>query len=149
MGKVRGMASRRVAYPVVVASPSVFIVNVSPPSNRIVAGFPSADTSMVFARFHLCGPGVGLLLLPVPNRLFVAKAIQSGWNGFQLTFIASILVRWHANTTHTYINMLICTRRTHTHQHSHLHFWTSYTYASEHIYSIMWHTQNTNQYNYT
>ena len=36
---------------VVLSWPSVFIVNVSPPSECIVTTFPSADTSMVCARF--------------------------------------------------------------------------------------------------
>jgi len=72
VGKVRWMASQKVGHPVVVSWPSVFIVNVSPPSKCIVTIFTSADTSMVFTRFHsffvVCGPGVGSLSLPVPTR---------------------------------------------------------------------------------
>jgi len=29
--------------------------------------------------------------------MFVGDAIQSGWNGSQLTLIPNVLVRWHAN----------------------------------------------------
>jgi len=52
VGNVQLMASRRVGYPVVVSWPSVFIMNVSCPSNRMVISFPSADTSMVCVLFH-------------------------------------------------------------------------------------------------
>ena len=63
--------------------------------------FPSADTSMVCALLHssLCFMWTRCLVVIIAcaNSKFVADAIRSGWNGSQLTFIPSVLVRWHAN----------------------------------------------------
>jgi len=44
VGEVRWMASRRVVYHVVVSWPSVFIINVSPLSVRILTSLPSSLT---------------------------------------------------------------------------------------------------------
>jgi len=51
VGEVRWMASRREGYPVVVSWPSVFIINVSPFSVRILTSLPSSFTSTTLAHF--------------------------------------------------------------------------------------------------
>jgi len=51
VGEVRWMASRRVGYAVVVSWPSVFIINVSPLSVRILTSLPSSLTSTTLAHF--------------------------------------------------------------------------------------------------
>jgi len=52
VGKHRFIAFRRVGYPVVVSWPSVFIINVSPFSVRILTSLPSSFTSTTLA--HSC-----------------------------------------------------------------------------------------------
>ena len=101
VGKIHLMASRRVGYLVVVSWPSVFIVNESPPSNRIVTSFSSADTSMVCARFHsfwcCMWARCWVFIIACAKPILAAEVIQFRLYGSQFTLIPSVLVRWHAN----------------------------------------------------
>jgi len=91
------MASRRVGYPVVVSWPSVFIINVSQVSVRIVTSLPSSFTSTTLV--HFCSSfnciqiEYWVFIIACARSIFAADAIQSGLNGSQLAISPIVLVK--------------------------------------------------------
>ena len=82
------MASLRVGSPDVVSWPAVFIWKDSQPNSLIVTFLPFEDTSIIWALVHrppFCILNGSLVaIMACARSFFVADAIQSGWNGFQL-----------------------------------------------------------------